>query len=1135
MGEGRIGRAFVELEARTMGFQQGFDDAQERLAKAAEFVKGSPTLAFAALAATIAAVGVKAVAAAAEVDGALRRMQAAAPGTAGALAQVRAAIRDISVESGRTQEELAGVAARLAEMGESDPTEIARDLRVVAEVADATGQSMDRVAEGLDAIGDAFRLDAQGARDALVQITAITQGKVGLDEVLSVLERNGSALGALKVRAEDAAQAMAALIDAGVPKRKAGSLLESVLAQADAAGKAGPPGTLAEAQALQALLASINPTTVATQGLTGALAGLGQSARGNADTLKRMGFSLDEANALLRLASLELDRTTSPADRLAAAQRRVAEAATVNRNSAETLSRILKAELNAALIDLGNIALPAALGGLRALVDIFDHSGAGARHLTEQVRRLANLKPEEITALARTLRPDERAPSGNAWSGRVEKQTTPERHARDDILSAFQARGRGFIAELDPATLERLLVVYAELGQASGGLRRNEMELVAAISAVVQAKRTEAATTAAADDLARRKAAADKNAALDAFNRRLEEQRRATARGVEDSVAGDIAQYVAPSLDAALTAITHKVEGWRQAIKELPDAQRGPLEALIAQYDRVARAAAPVDDALRAAAKAVEDIQASADLGQVGNATGLVPAALFDRIRDTIAALRTAQGAVAEGSPKWEAIEAKINQLYGIRRGLIEKNAAARAQEAGAGQKQLEQLQLQALALQQAVQGALQLATAFGLVDQRTAGILTNLSQVGTSLPTLVKSIDLFGATAADPTKGLSGALSGVASAALPVVGGIASLLGGLFQEDPKFAEYRKAQEANTEALRQLSANIGDLASANVSGSKLGTAMRLALATDLPSLKKVPGTGLSFLDPDWAPRFSQSLRNAGLSNEDINEIARALHITLNNSAESWVAFVNALRGADLAAYTDTYAGSIKRLQDSFEVYGITDPTEKLRRTIKALSDPKTGIPGIASALQGLDVTNASDRAAAIERLQAFFEALASGSIDASQLGALLGGADLEQTLQQIKETIAALRGDGAPSGTGGAVVNRQVTEVTANRLVAVLDDSRTYLEMIARHTAVLAGGALPPLLPPAVTPDGARSAGAVIQLTVPVTVVVGAGADAATVGGAVGAAAGAAAARELSRVLGTSLALRAAATGGRVS
>lgn len=1117
MGEGRIGQAFVELEARTTGFQQGFDDAQERLAKAAEFVKGSPTLAFAALAATIAAVGVKAVIAAAEVDGALRRMQAAAPGTAGALAQVRSAIRDISIESGRTQEELAGVAARLAEMGESDPTEIARDLRVVAEVAEATGQSMDRVAEGLGAIGDAFRLDAQGARDALVQITAITQGKVGLDEVLSVLERNGSALGALKVRAEDAAQAMAALIDAGVPKRKAGSLLESVLAQADAAGKAGPPGTLAEAQALQALLASINPTTVATQGLTGALAGLGQSARGSADTLKRMGFSLDEANALLRLASLELDRTSSPADRLAAAQQRVADAATVNRNSAETLSRILKAELNAALIDLGNVALPAALGGLRLLVDIFDQAGAGARLLTEQVRRLAAAKPEEVTALTRSWRPDDQAPL---------------RRARDGVLQAFQARGAAFVGELDQPTLERLLVFYARLGQASGGLQRSEMELVAAISAVVQAKRTEAAATAAASDLAGRKAAADKNAALDAFNRRLEAQRRATARGVEDSVASDIAQYVAPSLDAALTGITHKVEAWRQAIKELPDAQRGPLEALIAQYDRLARAAAPVDEVLRATAKAVEDIQASADLGQVGNATGIVPAELFDRIQRTIDELKQAQALVAEGSPKWEALEARINQLYGIRRALVERNADARVKEADAGRRQLEQLQLQALALQQMVQGALQLATAMGLVDQKTASVLGNLAQVGTSLPTLIEKIKSFDATA--KKDGSASALAGVAGAALPVVGGIAALLATFGQSDPRRAEELRVQQENTDALKQLTAHLGDLANANVSGSKLQAAVEQAWRYE-PTRGGVGSRLYGQGGTAWAAAFSQALRDAGLSNTDINELARSFGITLNGTLDSWRAFQEALINADTAAYLDSYAGAMRRLQDSFEVYGITDPTEKLRRTIKALGDPKTGIPAISSALAGLDVGNATDRATALERLQALFEAAASGSLDPAQLGAMLGGANFGEYMDALKRMIEQLRGDGAPSGTGGAVVNRQVTEVTANRLVAVLDDSRTYLEMIARNTAVLTGGALPPLLPPAVTPDGARSAGAVIQLTVPVTVVVGAGADAATVGGAVGAAAGAAAARELSRVLGTSLALRAAATGGRVS
>lgn len=1124
---GRIGRAFVELEARTTGFQQGFDDAQDRLAKAAEFVKGAPTLAFAALAATIGAIGVEAVKMAGEVDGALRRVVAAAPESARDLGKVRDAVRAISIESGQTQEALAGVAARLAEMGEHDPGALADDLKTVSEIAEASGQSLDRVAEGLDAIGDAYRLDARAARDALVEIAAIAQGKIGLDEVLSVIERNGSALAALKIKATDAAAAMATLIDAGVPKRKAGSLLESVLAQADAAAKEGASGTRQQYEAAQQLLASINPATLAAKGLTGALVDLGQRASGSAEQLKRMGFSLDEANAILRLSSAAATDTRTAHEKLADAQAKISAAATVNRGSAEGLAKVLKAELAASMIDLGNIALPAVIGGLRMMVDLMNPAGAAAQALTDRIGTLAE-------AARRSPR------------GIVDRNTAEGRATRDAFFSVrdqFTTKGAGFLSELDTGTLDKLLVAYARYGQATNGLLKTDMDIVAAISAVVQARRTEAAETAAAADADEKAATKKANTAAIELERKRAKQELATSRSLESSVSGALAQYVAPSVEAAQRAIDLQVAGWRAMAEELAPKLKKEANELADKFAYIAGVLAPIKQDLGNAADEFAKFQQGLELRQVGNASGVLGPETFAQLDVMIARVNTDLAFMrqvgAEGSAEWKAAEQLLNQLYAARRGLIEKNVDARLKEATAGQKALEQLQLQALTLQQSVQGALQLAAAMGLVDQKTAGILGSLTQVGTNLPILIKQIDLFSTTSQDPTKGIWGALSGVVGSALPVIGGIASLLGGLFADDPQVAANRKAQEDNTRALQELARNIGDLASSTTPGSKLGAAFKVAAGAGEPGRNVLTLPGGSRvdlgLDPQWAVKLSQAFRNAGLSNADINELAKSLGITLNNSSEAWKAFVDALRSADLQGYADTFAGSMKKLQDSFDVYNITDPAEKLRRTIAALSDKKTGIPGIGTALAGLDLSNQSDRAAAIERLQGLFEALANGTIDKSLIGDVLGGADLADALDAIKNLLGQLRGDGSASatGTGGTTVNRQVTEVTANRLVAVLDDSRTFLERIAFNTDALRPGALPPLLPPSLGAAGALT-GTVIQISIPVTVVVGAGSDPGAVGTAIGAAAGAAAAQQLGRIFGNDLALRAAAIGARV-
>src|SRR5206468_2178734 len=85
--------------------------------------------------------------------------------------------------------------------------------------------------------------------------------------------------------------------------------------------------------------------------------------------------------------------------------------------------------------------------------------------------------------------------------------------------------------------------------------------------------------------------------------------------------------------------------------------------------------------------------------------------------------------------------------------------------------KTSERIQDQARALQQAVDGAIQLAAAFGLVGNETANILRSVGQMAAGVRPLLDAVDKFRAG----TKGTDGkplsTISTVIGAALPVAG----------------------------------------------------------------------------------------------------------------------------------------------------------------------------------------------------------------------------------------------------------------------------------------------------------------------------------------------------------------------------
>lgn len=415
--------------------------------------------------------------------------------------------------------------------------------------------------------------------------------------------------------------------------------------------------------------------------------------------------------------------------------------------------------------------------------------------------------------------------------------------------------------------------------------------------------------------------------------------------------------------------------------------------------------------------------------------------------------------------------------------------AKRQAEEA---EKRREALRQQAQHIRDAAQGALELARSFGLVTAETERALRNISDIAAGIGPLIDAIK-------------AGGLGAIASAALPVLGGLSGLVSSLFGESEAERRHREVVQQNTEAIRSLTQHIGDLAASSSTGRSIAAAREVLNAANLDVSEFAFRTRVG--GKTGQDRAFEALARAGLTQQEVEELARSLGITLDGTAKAWRQFRDALNQADLSAFTDTFSGAMQRLRDSFEVYDITDPVERLRRTIRALGDARTGVPAIARAFQGLDVGLSEDRARAIERLQALFEQLATGQINPADLGA----ASLSEARQEVLDLIAALRDntlEQGPSGTGGFNVERSITEVTGSRIAGLLTSANVWAQQTAENTAIIAraltGAAAP--VPAPIVPSGAASGGlAPINVTINVTVPAGTPATSAgTIGDTVG-------------------------------
>jgi hypothetical protein len=677
--------------------------------------------------------------------------------------------------------------------------------------------------------------------------------------------------------------------------------------------------------------------------------------------------------------------------------------------------------------------------------------GEDARQVAQRFKEIAERGEEgaaEIRALAAEARAaagdfDSLAESTERWNDamgpegaktRTEVQIFLENYGRqwnavkEKIAGALNAFN-DFNETVQSQSLnlgEKLSVIL--LGSDPDAIRRAKAGPVAVSSPIVSSAPGAPVDTPAA--IAARAAAA-KKAAEDAA-RNIERLRQ---QGIK--AAQDISQ-------AASKALNEVVGGPVGELLDTSIALREQL-ALVKPLGDAAFAKAKTDaeTAFRAAILAVEEFaKAPKELPGGGNLSGNE---LTLKQIDTAKQLKDLRAASA------------------AQQGADERQIAEQAE--GHNRDRLDALTQQAQLIDQGVLAALDLAAAFGIADQNILGMLSSLSQISTGISPLVEALK-------------TGTGGDILGAALPVAGGIASLIGGLSAAFGESPELKAARESLDKLREELEQNTQTLREINLSGSEISgtnSAIDQFIEQGLPRLRSRSRISTEGVESE--------LEKFGLTLADIENLASELNVPFidltRETIPQFLAMLEAF-GIELDEITAKGLFDLQTPQGRLDKFsaGVTfsDETETVGEILKGMLEAAAQGAGGASFLspffaafkfEDLDSSDpavkAAAEAAARGIMESVFGAITAEGFDPEQLGGFTADeflAFLEQLLGVIPETIEDVAdevetaADRFAKAMGGieraaAVFDLTDLEVAGQRLQAMADAFPGFADAIA--------------------------------------------------------------------------------------
>ena len=1178
----RLDTLWYEIDARTKDFDENIVGAKRKLQDFTDYAGKHPGIVLGALGVAFAAVAYEATKMAAEIDKSMRQLKSVMPGATADIKALREEIVQLSLSTPKTQKELADTAVEIAKMGVTGPEELKQRLRAVAEMSEATSLDMKTVSEGLNTIGDAFQLSGKKATDAMKEIFAISQGKVPLEEVFSALQRGGSVLASLSVSARDAAQAMATLRDAGVFPRKVGTSVLAILELADkATGEVSKEQDPVKRAELEKYLAIVTKTNIATHGLIPVIKQLSEAFGNQEANLRHLGLSADATNAVLKIHDKVVTDARTSTEQLADAEKAVAAAAYENSNSTQALSEKIHNNLNASLIELGIKILPVVNAAFQTMLDMMNDGVRDANALADAMKRIQAGKPQEAattgqaTGEARFL--NYRAKVGP--DGMITGQSTPQ---GDVERSAYAAQQFGVKAVFGGETstqqeqsLKYLRTLTTDADDARFGVRATILVLAGLIE---DTKKAEQATQNLSDT---EKAAALKKIADNDKIRKDQlaaDTARALAKATEPKLQALGAEMRAllagetPSkTQSEMSKIDDILKKWAEIKKDggiIPQSQINDYIKLLAHVDvtrteEAAKAKARFDELLSTATtsiadnltaaleklkeelgtmpgftekmlaqvvaaqqlviKAHRDIEALPGIGVVNDTDPTQMMTEMRKLTDRKQALTDLESAAVGASKERADITAEIAKNEAEIVKLQKEGMDYEANILKIATERLRKLTEIAAAIQNTVALALDLAQAFGMINSSTVQILSSLSAVMSKVPQMITAVEAFHAG--------TGSMLSAFGASAAVVGGISDVVLGLVNaQDAVDKERNRLMGENNIALRNLSQNIGDLGRIMVTGTEYTKVQKFLDDPKLATLKTLKETNSLYGGYSYdkgADRQNRQIGDVltamGMSAQELKDFAKQFGVTVGTGAggkiliEDLRALKKAMADSEWTQFAQTFTGQMNQMNATISLFNLDKPIQQFKEFQKSI-DRIAGTGKLSSILKDMDLTTSTGIRAAEKMLQDLFDKMQAGSLTATELG----GMTPQEFMDALLKADSILKAQGASPGLGGSGgfnVQQTITQVTGERMSALMSTANVFAEMTAKNTGMIVaamGGvaSLPSISAPSVTPaaatSGGGSSGAVHIGNMPITVNFPGGLADVSVAQKVGAAIGAA-------------------------
>lgn len=482
----------------------------------------------------------------------------------------------------------------------------------------------------------------------------------------------------------------------------------------------------------------------------------------------------------------------------------------------------------------------------------------------------------------------------------------------------------------------------------------------------------------------------------------------------------------------------------RFALNEIADAAAqvaAEFDELIEQGRRTAGASDPRVQQLEAykvvaveATRALERTRATFESLERAQAGGSAPGAdAFSQLSLRAEELNAQLATLVPRSKLYLQVQQELLKVERERSKILDKVAKAEGRDGAQGASRTA-ADL-AREIQQAVDGALQLAQAFGGVEASAARALRAVSQIAGNLPGLQQALT-------------GGSAIGLVGAALPIVGALASLFG----DSPADEARRDALRKNTEAIKELTARAGVLG-INVSA---GDAQRA-----LADLEKFNLGG---------PGPIRGGPGLGVDMANLERAAAALGITLDGSAASFRALQDALTDTitKLGEFGTDLQSAMQQAAAEIEIFGITDPREQF--------DVRTGAyRGRSTAFDSLfnfDLSTPEGRAAARAAAQDLFGVIKAGGerLDPDQFSGLSGQELVDAILAFVNGLNAIDEASGINTTTGtqaDRMITADRTQITADQASRLLGLQQSQLNELRLIRQALTAAVTPIALPSA--------------------------------------------------------------------